>query len=383
VLAAWQMDVEIVDGASMAGLQLMSADRAGNSFDFVIADTFHHESGGAEIASLFANFPGGPRLVLLVPAAKRDEFPDLPLGTVTLTKPVRGRKLRAALESRPHLQSAELPVAEAYPHGRNLRILVVEDHATNQRIVRTHLENWGHSVVTADDGTEAVELVGKSQFDLIFMDLQMPIMDGIAATASIRQREKRGERVPIVALTANVLKGVREECLAAGMDGYLGKPVREFELLATLESLVPGLAQVADGKKTAAEIPPSPAVPGTHEMPFDVAALLSSMNGDKEVLAGLLRDSRDGDIPEIEAELAEALIAKDAKRVRRAAHAIKGVVSVFYAPKAVDAAKRLEESARRGKLELCDSQAIELRDAVSNLLTSLGQFLTPPSTKAA
>jgi signal transduction histidine kinase/CheY-like chemotaxis protein len=383
MLAGWRLDVEIVNDAAMGGLHLTTATHAGKKFDFVIADTFRPESGGAEIAAQLAAMRGAPRLLLLMPAAKRDEFPSLPPGTVMLTKPVRARKLRAALENAPQPQSSEPAAANQHPHGRQLRILIAEDHATNQRIVRTHLENWGHVVVTADDGTEAVELVAMSPFDLIFMDLQMPLMDGIAATASIRQREKRGERVPIVALTANVLKGVREECLAAGMDGYLGKPVREHELLSMLESLVPGLDQVADIQKTDASNIATLVVPDAMGMPFDVASLLSSMNGDRRVLAGLLRDSRDGDIPEIDAELTDALAARDASRVRRAAHAMKGVIGVFYAPQAYQAAKRLEESAREGKLDLCDKQVLELRATVSNLLTSLERFLSGPASQAA
>jgi CheY-like chemotaxis protein len=324
--------------------------------------------------------------VLLLSAGRREEISATTNAFAQLIKPVRSRKLRLALENAlsPHQAAAPAPATPAtdeVPHGRRLRVLVAEDNATNQRIVRTHLEAWGHIVVGASDGSEAVERLAREPFDLVFMDLQMPKMDGIATTLAIRKKETNDEHIPIVALTANVLKGVREECLAAGMDGYLGKPVREHELLSTIESVIPGLRPVAHTQVT-----PPAAVPrqsATAQLPFDASELLARVNGNLGTIADLLRDSRDEDLPGLVTTLSEALASVDCDKIRRSAHAIKGVVGVFHAPAAYAAAKQLEDSAREEKTERLADQTAELLRTVFDLLTNLERFLAAPVAHAA
>jgi CheY-like chemotaxis protein len=268
------------------------------------------------------------------------------------------------------------------PHGRRLRILVAEDNSTNRRIVSSHLRNWGHEVHLSCDGEEAVAKFDCLPFDLILMDLQMPRLDGTAATRVIREHEKAKKlrRTPIIALTANVLKGIREECLEAGMDGYLGKPMREHELLRCIETIVPGLRRSDEQiSQVAAPLP----TPGTHSgLPFDVAALLSSVGGSKETVAALLADCRDEDLPELLNVMELAVTARDAKALARVAHAVKGVVGVFHAEAAHEAAKRLEASAKSEELGSFEGNAAELRRAVSEMLIGLESFIagnaTPP-----
>ncbi len=115
---------------------------------------------------------------------------------------------------------------------RPLKILLAEDSLVNQTLAKGVLGQWGHSVDVAVDGKEAVEMWGANDFDLILMDVQMPEMDGLQATRLIRERESESnQHIPIVAMTANAMQGDREECLAAGMDGYVSKPFRKRELL--------------------------------------------------------------------------------------------------------------------------------------------------------
>jgi CheY-like chemotaxis protein len=124
--------------------------------------------------------------------------------------------------------------------------LLAEDNAVNQRLASRLLEKRGHQVAVTASGREALEMLEKEAFDLVLMDVQMPDMDGLQATALIREREAaNGVRTPIVALTAYSMKGDRERCLAAGMDGYITKPVDAAELIAVVESIAAG---VADGK---------------------------------------------------------------------------------------------------------------------------------------
>jgi CheY-like chemotaxis protein len=121
----------------------------------------------------------------------------------------------------------------------SLRILLAEDNLVNQRLAMRLLEKRGHSVVVAGNGRETFAAFESGGFDLILMDLQMPEMDGFEATAAIRDRDREGgNRISIVALTAHAMKGDREKCLAAGMDGYLTKPIRPQELDGLLEFYV-------------------------------------------------------------------------------------------------------------------------------------------------
>jgi len=127
-------------------------------------------------------------------------------------------------------------------HPVRLRILLAEDNAVNQRLATRLLEKRGHSVTVAATGREALAALENATFDLVLMDVQMPDMDGLEATAAIRAREAGlGRRIPIIALTAHTMKGDRERCLAAGMDGYVAKPVIAAELIAAVESRTPAV----------------------------------------------------------------------------------------------------------------------------------------------
>jgi CheY-like chemotaxis protein len=127
-----------------------------------------------------------------------------------------------------------------------MRVLLAEDNAVNQRLAVRLLEKRGHRVAVAGNGREALDALEKEKFDLVFMDVQMPELDGLEATAIIREREKSsGRHQPIIALTAHAMKGDREKCLAAGMDGYLTKPIRPQDLEEILEEYVARLSAAA------------------------------------------------------------------------------------------------------------------------------------------
>jgi CheY-like chemotaxis protein len=116
---------------------------------------------------------------------------------------------------------------------------VAEDNPVNRLLAVRLLEKRGHHVQVAGDGIEALEKLKQAEFDLVLMDVQMPVMGGFEATAAVREREKAtGKHIPIVALTARAIKGDRERCLAAGMDGYVAKPIRPEELFEQIEALI-------------------------------------------------------------------------------------------------------------------------------------------------
>jgi len=164
-----------------------------------------------------------------------------------LLKPIRQSELREAIARvlGANKQEGVIPLITRYSlqdarePGTSLRVLLAEDNAVNQRLVVRLLEKRGHRVAVAENGLEALAALKKEDFDLVLMDVQMPEMDGMEATAAIRKGEKRtGEHVAVIALTAHAMKGDREKCLAAGMDGYLTKPIRPQELDDALEACV-------------------------------------------------------------------------------------------------------------------------------------------------
>jgi len=166
---------------------------------------------------------------------------------VHLTKPIRRGELRQAILATlyPGLvvpagpKDDDARAAENHPRV-NLRILVAEDNPVNQAVARRLLQKRGHIVTTVDNGREALAAVEKETFDLILMDVQMPEMDGLEATAAIRSREQgTGVHLPILAMTAHAMKGDEAQCLAAGMDGYITKPVRSEELFGMIERYLP------------------------------------------------------------------------------------------------------------------------------------------------
>ena len=162
-----------------------------------------------------------------------------------MLKPIRQSELREAVARvlGAREQDGAIPLVtrfslhDAREPDAYLRVLLAEDNLVNQRLAVRLLEKRGHRVVVAGTGFEALQALEKESFDLVLMDVQMPEMDGFEATAAIREKEKgSGLHQAVVALTAHAMKGDREKCLAAGMDGYLSKPIRPQELDQLLET---------------------------------------------------------------------------------------------------------------------------------------------------
>ena len=193
---------------------------------------------------------GGVRLLLLTSSARRGDGAGARAAGFDgfLVKPAPPDALRKVLEAM-HVQPADrasptlvtrhavaVPrvAAQAPAPSRGCRVLLAEDNAVNQRVAVLMLQRLGCRVDVAGNGLEAIDLSGRLPYDIIFLDCQMPELDGYGAARAIRAREVEGHRVPIIALTANAMDGDREECLAAGMDDYLSKPVVMASLATAL-----------------------------------------------------------------------------------------------------------------------------------------------------
>jgi len=288
------------------------------------------------------------RLIMLTSAGSPDCRRDENLAAM-LTKPVKHSALLAAIAG----VMGNAPRGERSRPAkrmRPLRIMLAEDDAINQRLAVRILEKYGHSVTVAASGREALDLLKSGQFDLALMDVQMPDADGLQVTREMRLREKTGGgHLPVIALTASALKGDRERCLEAGMDGYLAKPIRAAELMKAVEGA-------------------APAEPATALI--DERALLERLNGDRQLLGELI-GVFENDSPRMLEAVRQAVDAHDPAALQTAAHKLKGSVANFSARPAVDAALRLENIGRERRTENAAESLAVLEKEIARLRRGL------------
>lgn len=236
---------------------MRAAQATGDPYRFVIADYHMPGMDGATLASLIKADPGlkGTVVVILSSVGHWRELRSLEGGAVDicLTKPVRNSQLLNALAVVWSRRMAVTSALVAQPQerasvrksgmagrfaDRSLRVLVVEDNIVNQTVARRMLERLGVRVDVSANGREAAEMVQLLPYDVVFMDCQMPEMNGYEATTEIRRREAPHQRMPIIAMTAEAIAGSREQCIEAGMDDFIPKPVKIEDLVEALEKWI-------------------------------------------------------------------------------------------------------------------------------------------------
>jgi PAS domain S-box-containing protein len=245
-------------------------------------------------------------------------------------KPIRATLLATLIDQVLTGRTPHAPVAKSAPQANQIfrghKILLVEDNPVNQRVALRTLQKVSADVIIANNGAEALEQIASTAFDAVLMDCQMPVMDGFTATQRIRSSERRrgAKRLPIIALTANVMSEDREKCLAAGMDAHLGKPIEPAQMIEVLSRYLKAMA-------------PAPAV--------DREALRELTGGDLEFERELAETFvKSGD--QCLAEIIAALKSSDLETVRKRAHALKGASANIHAVGLSQAASSLECAAR-------------------------------------
>jgi len=373
----WGMRPTIAASGEEALTALHHALDSGQPFQIVLLDACMPGMDGFEVAEKIKQDPNltSPTVLMLTSAGHPgDGTRCRELGIAAyLLKPILTADLQAALRSALGIRldvtrAALAPLITRHTlreSKRSLRILVAEDNPVNQVYVMRLLEKMGHSPVLARDGKEAVVLATSEEFDLVLMDVQMPEVDGLAATSAIRSQEKAAgrPRLPIFALTAHALKGDREICLNAGMDGYITKPMHFSDIETALSSVpsarTPSLAETAQHCSGGAP-------------PWDRAEALEQMGGDEQ-LFGELCEIFLREYPKRIDALREAIKAGNATEVRRAAHSLKGEAGCLAAEGAREAAQRLEDMGRAGELSkafpalsLLQQELVALKIALQN-----------------
>jgi signal transduction histidine kinase/CheY-like chemotaxis protein/ligand-binding sensor domain-containing protein len=391
-LTRWGMMADLAEDGASALRELQLAHEQGHPFEIVLTDAHMPEMDGFALAERikrdrrFADIS----IVMLTSAAEPGDATrcrQLQLAAY-VTKPIQqaelretlqmtiGRQLKSAVESSALVQAALRPRTEGLT---GLRILVAEDNPVNQFLATRLLEKCRHELVVVGNGLEALEALEGHRdkgFDLILMDVQMPEMNGFEATRVIRERErKQGGHIPIIAMTAHAMKGDRERCVAAGMDGYVSKPIHVQELYAVIEEV---MGQTNKAQRTMA-------LKGEQPHLLDKAAALANLGGDEHVLAEvahifLVECSR------LMSELREAIHRNNALALERAAHSMKGSIGTFAAQKAYETARRLEELGREGRIQDAERVYASLEAEIDRLrpeMESLVSSGTPSNSMMA
>lgn len=368
MLASWQLRPEAAAGAGEALRLVRRAQESGDPYRLVVLDANMPDRDGFLLAEeIRALCPECTLILMLTSGTQPVDVSRCQRQGIAayVLKPIKPSELLDAIVLALGVATAEDEGGEPAQNRaavRPLKILVAEDSLVNQKLVLGLLQKQGHTVLVANNGKEALKLLESHTFDLAIMDVQMPGMDGLEATAEIRQREKKtGVHLPILAMTAHAMKGDQQRCLEAGMDAYIAKPIRPRRLLEAIQGLL-GNA-VSDASLSA---PPVNA-----GAPVDWSEALRTVGGDCELLRSLIQAFLD-ETPRLMAALDEAIRAPDVPAVRASAHTLKTSLHYFGAAEAAGLASRLETMARDGNLEgapeiwaLLEGQMAELTEALA------------------
>jgi PAS domain S-box-containing protein len=400
ILTAWGVAATIVPDGNAAMVELQRARASGRTFRLVLLDARMPDLDGFAVAERIREEPAlaGVTVMLLTSDVMSGDLARCrTLGVARhLIKPFTPSELLNAVLLA--LGQAGEPATPLQPAARDasakrLHVLVAEDNAVNQRVITRLLEKMGHIPIVTFNGQEAVEAYESRPFDVALMDVQMPVMDGLAATQAIRESEARHpgrRRLPIMALTAYAMRGDRERCLAAGMDDYLTKPVKPDELAAALNRLLgdehvaanptPPAAQErrrgrARGVAARAENAPAPADGEPHgdaapEAGFDLTAALNYVGGDRALLDELLGIFVE-DAPVRMDAIRKAIASGETVELTREAHTLKGSLKVIGATTASGLAQGLEALAREGNMSEAEKLGAALEREMDRLMQSL------------
>jgi PAS domain S-box-containing protein len=372
MLAQWRMKPLQASNAKAAMDKLVFAAQAGTPIPLVLLDAHMPGTDGFSLAEKIRKTRRLRKtgIVMMTSAGQRNaasRFRRLGI-PYHLSKPVRQSELLDAIAgtvtpaSQPERQRREAPAA-LRTRGRP-RILLAEDNAVNRKLAVHLLRSRGYRVSVAANGREALKALVRDSFELVLLDVQMPVMGGFETAAAIREKEKTtGGHLPLVALTAHALRGDREKCLKAGMDAYVSKPVRAEELFRTLEEQLPSAA------KTAATQAAEP----QKVLTFNREALLNRVDGNVKLLRELV-DIFLTDCPKMIKAAGKALAAGDAASAHATLHALRGSIGTFAAPAALEAAAKVESRNQAGNIDGARKAFIELEAEVNALQRDLAVF---------
>jgi two-component system, sensor histidine kinase and response regulator len=394
-LRRWQMTVTSTDTAALALDALRAAATTGRPFDLLLLDADPGDVDTDGLARLVAADHTIPAVHIIV-LNDTGPTPSAAAGTTSyLPKPVHRSALYNLLAAS-MATVVPVPVAPAptpAPRPRRGTVLLVEDNDINQMVAVGLLTGLGYDADVAGDGIRALEMAGARDYDAILMDCRMPRMDGFAAAAELRRRQRQsGDHTPIIAMTASAQVADRDRCLAAGMDDYLAKPVIPAELEAMLDRWVgevPGAVTVGSaGDSATLEAGRGLREPIGDLTEDSVGRRLDELAGDRSAaelaLVGRLVTSFLARAPRLLADLSAAFSAGDVKGVEDGAHTLKGAAGNIGAVEVMRTCDRLEDDARARTLTSDSAELVKRLPgelaAVGNSLREVFETLQAPSS---
>ena len=378
MLTNWRMAPSVASTGAAAFLALDQARAAGRPFSIVLLDAKMPADEGFKILErIHRNRGMADAVIMMVPLERQnteiERCRELGANQI-VSKPVSQSDLLDAILFVLGVNGVEenlaapprLPVGIS---GRPLNVLLAEDNIVNQKLAVRLLEKAGHRVTLAGSGREALTLWENQAppgFDVVLMDIQMPEMDGMEATAAVREREKHsGKHTLILAMTAHAMRGDKERCLAAGMDGYVSKPIHPAALFAEIERCL-------EGREEAGKMMEQSALTD-NETQLDHASLLERVEGDQELLVEMVRLFRE-DAPNLLAAINAALQRGDMASLEHSAHSFKGAASNLSAKAVAEAAAQLEKHAKNRDGAAAKAGFARLESALKSLIPALAEL---------
>ncbi len=381
----------MIPRSAQSGAQALEWMRNGETFDIAILDMQMPDMDGLMLAKQIRQLPGTMMLplVLLTSMGIRSDnaaFTSVAFASC-LTKPIKPAQLHEVLvrvisgaKAKPAPRKSTASKLDPSLASRlPLRTLLCDDNIINQKVALRLLQQMGYQADVAANGLECLKALERQPYDMIFMDVQMPEMDGLEATRQIRERQKNPEangnfkqNISIVAMTANAMQGDREKCLAAGMDDYIAKPVRPDDVRRILErwGSRAAVAEPARPAEAATEVEPAVSEPANLPPPVDMERLLDFANGNPDNLRELAELYLQQTSRQIE-QLCAAVEAKAAEEVRRLAHSCAGASSTCGMTAIGPLLRELERQGDEGLLP----SAPEFAQKASREFERIQQFL--------
>lgn len=374
MLNNWGMKPTVVSNGSEALKELQRTSHSDAPYQLALVDVMMPEMDGIELVRHIRQIADTSSLtIVMLSSADRPTDPDFArrLGvSKCITKPITQSMLLNGIAAAMGTSRSDsihggkfLPEQSQRFIPRN--ILLAEDGVVNRKVAQSLLENRGHHVTAVENGQLAVDAYRAGSFDLILMDVQMPVLDGFAATQEIRHLEDgTSHKIPIIALTAHAMKGDRERCIDRGMNDYVSKPFRPEELFAAVERVRP-IVELSHEEEAQPTDPPE-----VNHLPFHPEKALENVGGSEDILNEMI-DLFTTECPKQLNDIQTAFAAGDTERFIRAAHTLKGSVALFAAEQATAAARRLEFMGRDNELDDFQNAWEELNQNITELLSAL------------
>ena len=384
-LQSWSLRADVADSANQAMQMLRAAAGEGRPYKVAILDMHMPKVDGLQLAKEIKEDPATRDVILISLSSISSPLAPSTMSALgfsaCLTKPALPSQLYNAiidsLSTTDQAAAAVAPAKTAPPKLPGVQVLLAEDNEVNRLVASELLQLAGCGCTMVVNGREAVDAALRTSYDVILMDCQMPELDGFEATRLIRETEKTDPAKPhrqIIALTANAIKGDRELCLAAGMDGYVTKPIDPAELFRTIAALPCRqnawrhlIASAPQSEVSApAEILQPASTTGSTEPPIDVTSLRQRCMGNRKIAAKAL-SKFDSSVPQDVLALDESVRRGDAKAVAAAAHKIKGAAANISAEGLRTISAELEKLAKEDALSQTEESLAQLHKEVERL----------------